>query len=459
MTEPNDRAGMAGGRTPRIAPEAVGFQSDASAAEYTPVPLLARSTIWLIMLALLAVVAWATVARLDRVVVSNGRLVTAVPNLVVQPLETSIVRRILVEPGQIVRRGEILAELDPTFAASDFEMLERRRDAAEARLARLGAEVEHRPFIPGGDATRDEIVQLALFDQRRREFDLKVETGSRRLDELDATLNAARASSALLADQLRLARELEEMRERLHGRGVVSQVELLEVRQRRLEIELSQKLARDRIVELSHQIEALRAQREAFVVEWNRTTTEQMITTGLEYDEIVEELAKAKRRTELATLRAPEDTVVLEIGDRSADSIVREAEALFTLVPLGSALEAEVEIDAADIGHVAAGDTVRVKLNAFPFQRHGLLEGELRTVSEDALRSRQSASGAPFDQKMYYRARIALITTELRNVSDGRRLMPGMQVTAEIQIGRRRVISYFLYPLIRVLDESLREPA
>jgi hemolysin D len=455
-----DRGPDAAGRRPRrIAAEAVSFQSDASAVEHAPVPLLARSTIWFLLLLLIAGVFWASVSKLDRVVVASGRLVTSAPQLVVQPLETSVIRRILVEPGQVIRRGEVLAELDLTFAAADLQQLERRRDATEAQLARLSAEVERRPFAPPAEAGLDHAVQLSLFEQRSREFALKVESGDRRLEELAASLTASRASAALLSDQLLLARELEEKRERLHGRGVASQVDVIEVRSKRLEIELSHKMARDRIVELSHQIEALRAQRGGFIVEWHRTSMEQMIAARLQYDEIVAQIEKAARRTELATLRAPEDAVVLEIADRSADSVVQEAEALFTLVPLGSTLEAEVEIDAADIGHVAMGDAVRVKLQAFPFQRHGLLEGTLRTLGEDALRSRQAGAGGPEASKMFYRARVALASTGLRNVPETRRLLPGMQVNAEIRVGDRRIISYFLHPLIRVFDESLREPS
>ena len=97
-----------------------------------------------------------------------------------------------------------------------------------------------------------------------------------------------------------------------------------------------------------------------------------------------------------------------------------------------------------------------MRLDAFPFQRHGLLQGRLRTVSEDAFvrRPGQTAAGPP----NYYRARIELTTTQLRNVPEATRLLPGMGVRGEILVGDRRVITYFLYPLIRAFDESLREP-
>jgi len=138
--------------------------------------------------------------------------------------------------------------------------------------------------------------------------------------------------------------------------------------------------------------------------------------------------------------------------------VIQEAETLITLVPLGTTLEAEVEINASDVGYVAVGDKVRVKLDAFPFQRHGLLEGRLRTVSEDAFVRKPGDPVATDGPANYYRARVQLTTTQLRNVPEQTRLLPGMGVRGEILVGDRRVITYFLYPLIRAFDESLREP-
>ena len=99
-------------QAPTLAPEAVAFQSDACAVEHAPVPWAARSMVWFLLLVIATAVGWACVAKLDRVVAATGRIITPVPKLVVQPLETSSIRRINVEPGQTVKKGDVLAELD-----------------------------------------------------------------------------------------------------------------------------------------------------------------------------------------------------------------------------------------------------------------------------------------------------------------------------------------------------------
>jgi hemolysin D len=139
------------------------------------------------------------------------------------------------------------------------------------------------------------------------------------------------------------------------------------------------------------------------------------------------------------------------VAQRSVGSVLREAEPLFTLVPIDVPIEAEVSIDARDIGLVRADAPARIKLDAYPFQKHGTLEGTVRTITEDSFTEKESAQA-------FYRARVTLTSTTLRSVQDSYRLIPGMTVSAEIKSGERSVLSYFLYPLIRGLDESIREP-
>jgi HlyD family secretion protein len=145
---------------------------------------------------------------------------------------------------------------------------------------------------------------------------------------------------------------------------------------------------------------------------------------------------------------------------------VREAETLFSLVPRDAPLQAEVNVDSRDIGEVAVGQPVRIKFEAFPFQKYGTGSGTVRVISEDsftpesggelAARAAREESARP--SHPYYRVLVDLTDMRLRNLPEGFEMLPGMTLTAEMKVGSRRVISYFLYPLLRGLDESVREP-
>jgi HlyD family secretion protein len=117
-------------------------------------------------------------------------------------------------------------------------------------------------------------------------------------------------------------------------------------------------------------------------------------------------------------------------------------------------VELEMEVSPADIGNIRVGDSVRVKVDAYPFQKHGVMIGRVATISADAFARQLPAGGQGF----YYLVRVTLQNTALQQMPAGpTRLLPGMTASGEIVTGKRTVISYFLYPVVRLLDESFRE--
>ncbi len=182
---------------------------------------------------------------------------------------------------------------------------------------------------------------------------------------------------------------------------------------------------------------------------------EELLTTSRDRSSVSEQLNKADRRNKLITLLAPSDAVVLDIGKLSIGSVIREAEPLFTLVPLGTELEAEIQIDSVDVGYVKLNDQVHLKLDAFPFQQHGTLPAQVRTISQDAFK-REGTQAQGVDA--YYMSRLGIEKMGLKKMSEKARLLPGMTLSAEIVVGKRSVMSYLLWPLTKALDEGLREP-
>jgi hemolysin D len=257
-----------------------------------------------------------------------------------------------------------------------------------------------------------------------------------------------------LRSRLDVLQRIEDMRQKLVSTQAGSQLSVYEAMIDRLGIEEQLRTRVGEVQELTHQLSALRSERETFEAGWLREASERLMNVRRETDTLAQQLAAAERRSSLVELRAPADATVLELAQRSVGSVAKEAEPLITLVPLNVPLEAEVTVGALDIGPIRAGDHSRLKLTTLPFQRHGTLSGQVRAIGEDAMPEREGQAGA----EPVYRARLTLDPPDLRHVPDDFRLIAGMAVTAEIMIGHRSVISYFLYPILRIFDESLREP-
>lgn len=449
--------------TPRR-PEIAAFQPDAQAIEERPLPPAARASVYAVAALLVSAVAWAALFEVDRVVVAEGRLVPTTPLILLQPLETGMVRSLDVAVGQTVRAGDRLVTLDPTFTQADLEGLRERYAGLSAEVGRLTDEMAGRPYRPPevSPVTANPAVatQIALAAQRAAELNYRLSTFDAQEAQVGASRAAAVDAQTVLAERLAVAGQVQAIRDELERRSVGSRLQVLDAQLNRLSLEGQLAAKKAEVIDLDHRLKTLGFERETLRREWLRQTQERLIAATRERDAVAQDLVKAERRNDLVELRAPRDGVVLEVAQRAVGSLARAAEPLITLVPAPAVVEAEVAIDPQDIARVRAGDPVRVKMDALPFQRHGLLDGHLRAISEDALPVGDGAgsAGGGRASRTVFRARVALAEPTFRDPPPGFRLIPGMTVRAEILIGRRSVLSYLLYPLLRGLDESLREP-
>jgi hemolysin D len=433
----------------------VEFLPDADEIELRPLPAFARITLPVLACAMVAAALWASFSEVDQVVVAHGRLVNPLPNIVLQPLETSIVQKIEVRVGQIVKKGELLATLDPTFAQADEAQLRTKLASLNTQSAGLSSELAGGPGAQPGSGDADAMLQARLQAERKGNYQAQLSKLQENVARLRASLDTNRRDQQVLAARLKSVLEIETMQEKLVAQQYGARIRLLEAQDKRLEVERDQLLTKNREQEIGRELAGLEAERSAFNKGWRQKAMEDMLAISRERDAVSEQLLKADKRRQLVSLVAPSDAVVLEIGKFSPGSIVREAEPFFTLVPLVAELEAEVQIDSLDVGYIRRGDPVHVKLDAFPFQRHGALSATVRTISEDAFK-RDSAQAQGLDA--YYLSRVALGQSRLKRMTPQARLLPGMTLSAEIVVGKRSVMSYLLWPLTKTLDESIREP-
>jgi hemolysin D len=408
-----------------------------------------------LLVALLSFLVWSIYTNVDQVVIARGRLITPLSNILVQPLETSIVQSIDVRIGQIVKKGELLATLDPTFAEADETQLRKQLSSLETQSKSLEAELTGKNFPEESLSNSDSQLQERLSIERQANFKAQLTKIDENIARLRASLETNRKDQLMLAERLRPLQEIESMQEKMVAKNFSAKLNLLEAQDKRKQVERDMMHEKNREQEIKRELASLEAEKTAFKKSWRQKMMEDMLLTSRDKNSVTEQLQKADKRKKLVTLISPSDAVVLDIAKLSRGSVVQGGASFFTLVPLGTELEAEVQIDSVDVGYVKLNDITRLKLDAYPFQRHGVLSGEIRTVSEDAFR-RESVNEKGIDA--YYTSRINLKDTHLDALPEKARLMPGMTLTAEIAVGKRSVISYLLWPLTKTMDESMQEP-
>ncbi|MBF0628009.1 MAG: HlyD family type I secretion periplasmic adaptor subunit [Magnetococcales bacterium] len=453
-----------------ITPEAIEFQPalEEIIAEEPPKRMLRVLTLMLTFFAvMLGIAIW---FEIEIVVVGSGRLTTSSPSIVLQPLERSVIRQVLVKPGDKVTKGQVLAQLDPTFTQADLAQLLVQQRALLAQVARLDAELNAGEYLPTDPANRDQQLQSTLFTQRRSQYNAKIQEFDEEINTVLITLDSLEQDRKNLLRHLEIMRQIKKMRESLLETNAGSRLNLLESEYSLIRVERELQGVVSTADEKRHALTSKRAARQSFVDEWRGQILENLVKSRQELSRIEENLNKATRMQDLVELIAPVDGVVLEVANRSQGSVVREAEPLIVLVRSDDTLIAEIEIASADVGYVRHGDPVRLKVDAFPYQRHGWLEGTLRDVIQESTANRAASSqmegggASPLQQRIglgqvaVHRAHVDITRADLQDFAAGTILIPGMTLNAEIKVGMRSVISYFIFPVLRGFGESIREP-
>ncbi len=435
--------------------------------ETRKVPLPAHVVLWLILVVLIGGVAWAAFAKVDRLVVAEGKLVTTRPNITLKPLENSLVKEVAVRAGQRVHKGDVLISFDPTvneaelahqqaqYKAKLCEVLRLQAESAGAETLSLPAELVD---TPGGKE------QATLFADRLAYHAGRMAYFTQYIDRYRKMAESLERALAMYEQRQQNMERIEDMYRRLEERGTIPLKDALEVQMQRLSNEIEIENQRASLVEYRQMIRQCEAERDVFLADWKQQIGSSLVEARaalVSYEDGVRKYTLLAAQT---ALYAPCDAVVHEVAPYQEGSGVREAEAMVTLIPADVALEAEIDIQPQDVGRLREGDMAKIKFDAFPFQQHGTLCGTLRYISADTHESRsnadqweESSSAAPTATRPQFRSRLVL-SGQLNGVPDSAWQSAGMKVRAEIKVGERSVLDYILNPFLKAMDESIREP-
>lgn len=452
------------------------FQPDAVEIEKKPVPGGARWTLYTVAALLCTFVVWSSWAEVDQIVTAQGQLITTESTVVIDSKLSSPISSINAKFGDRVSAGFVIATVDPTFSDADLNQLRSQENSLNASIARLQSERDGLGFsIEGHENDPDWMMQDVVYKERKKEYLAQVQ----KLDSQQSMFVVQRENAIVEIESNREAyqkfKEYEEKIKELASKGSKSAADVLSRELQTNEAKLKFITATSRKKELEKSLESNIAEREAFIASWRTQLVTELVKAAGELAAIKQELNKAIRSNEFVELTVPDDLpyqefVVFEVAEISVGSTAQPGEPLFKLVPVGVPMEVEVEVQGKDIalintvdqeqitdGEIPQGGDVRIKLASFPYQKHGTLDGAVRAISEGSFE--KQLPGGRASGVTTYKARIKILDDEqLNHVPDNFRLMPGMSATAEIKVGRRKVIEYFLYPLLRYMDRSIREP-
>ncbi len=446
--------------------ELAAFLPAALEIQATPPHPLARWLTWSLISLLLLGIVWACIGKVNIVASAEGKIIPSSRVKQIQPLEKAIVKNILVKEGQYVQAGEPLIELDNTLTfadqtrtASELAMTERNLAVSNAFVDLLSQPLEQQKNIQF-----DGLLQQTLKTEKTKtEYRLHKRLLWQQWQQYWSQKQVLRNSLARTsAEQLAVKEEIKKLTQTLpiitrraqkvkalFEKNYASEDEYLTLEQER--IVTTQDLASEK--QRLKQLQASSNEIEQQINNLAAQTMAEQLSAMTEYERqlsaLSEELTKASALNAKQILYAPVAGHVQELAANTVGGIVTEAQQLMLIVPDEEQLEVEVFLENKDIGFISEGMTAEIKVHTFPFTKYGIIDGEVITVSDDAT----------LDEKrgLIYGMQLTIKQSTIDVQGKPVKLIPGMTVTAEMQTGHRRLVEFFMAPLLRYRKEGLRE--
>ena len=422
----------------------------------TPAAPLGALVVWLVTLLLIVALVWSYFGKIDIVAVANGKISTEGSTKIIQPAISGVVTSINVHEGQRVKKGETLLALDKTTA---------EKDVATANQSLNTARVERdilRRLDVGGNT--DEIINNAdLPDETKamlRQFaSSQTALSAARQQAVNGTISNyqqqlqfnQQAKNQLETNAQNLKNRKAEIEKQLPNANPVDKLrlqnELSNIDQRITSADSAVLGQNQQLLQSQSALTQAQNQSQTQTAETNSAFNNQIITAEKRIIELENNLVKAKQILAQTTITAPVDGTVLSLTVKTIGGVVNAGQQLAQIVPEKVPLYVDAALDNQDIGFVKPGQRVVVKVATYPFQRYGYLEGIVENISPDAIQD---------DKKgLIYKAKIKL-NDDTSSKQNQLKLLPGMSVSAEITTGQRRIIEFFLDPLMTKADESLK---
>jgi hemolysin D len=435
-------------------------------------PVKERATLYVLAAMIVFIIVFISVVHLDRIVSADGRVVPISGAITVQPLEKAIINRVLVSVGEYVKKGQVLATLDPTFVEADLIQLKQKVANLDAQRRRMEAEEAGQPFRAIPNAPYDAL-QLSLAAQRSAEYASGVSDFDQRIRSTEAQVVGIRKQIADYRNELKIATEAEDMYHQLADADIATRLQVIAVEDQKLQIVRNLSEQENNLDSTLHLLESLKEQRQVFIKKWHDDNLSALVTAKDSLAQAQDDFTKGKKMTDLVKLESPEDAIVLSIPQLGVGGVAMDAQPLFSLMPVDAALEVDAQIDSKDSGFVNVGDPVTLKFDAYKFLEHGTGSGKVKTISQDSFTEERnqdtlstnttpSASAPPAGstdtRSPYFDCRIQITGLHLHDVPPDTRIIPGMTLHADIVVGRRTILWYLVGGALRSGSEAMHEP-
>ena len=417
----------------------------------TPPSPLGRIIIFVIILFFILAFIWAWFGKIDIVATATGQIVPAGKSKVIQSFETASVEQILVKDGDRVKQGDLLIKLDTTSTQAEVTRIDKQLTQLKNDQVRIQS-VLNNIKVNGNsisipidlDLSNQLLLRQEVMRYRQQQEELEAIKSSYK-----AEMASAKAAQLKLKKILPITTKRLDSSKKLYKRALISEDQLLQAKQSYIEQTQDLNIETLRIESFNAQLKQVESQKSSLQSQTKQSLFEQLVETNKQIETLEQERIKAEKRLALYQIKAPIDGTIQQLATNTVGGVVTPAQELMVIVPKGQKLEVEAMLLNKDIGFVHENQSVEVKIDTFNFTKHGVIHAKVNNISKDAVQNE--------DLGLVFAMRLNIEKNDVYIDNQQVELSPGMQVTAEVKTGQRRIIEYLLTPLLRYQNESIRE--
>ena len=413
------------------------FDDDMDRLKSKVLPKSVKYSVYSFGFLVLFLIIWGSISEIDTTISATGKITTVVPNVEVQSNYNSVVKKIYVKKGQEVEKGEPLVAFDSTLQRADMKKLNYQLSVTNSKIDRLKKQSELRSNSSVSNPADDR--QKKIFKDKKGQYLAKMAS-------LDQQISSTEDDLTFIKEQLDIQKKLEDSKKELFDLDLVAEAQVLGEKNKRLSLEKE-------FTKTSNKLSELKSNRKEYTSQFFGGINDELLALEDQRISLLEDLKKLERQQTDETVRAPSDGMILDLHSLYPGAVISQGKSVVTLVPTGVELLTVFDVDPSDISKLIPDTSVKIQLNALPAQKHGELKGKLIYVSADTVDKDVDGNSGNF-----YRARAKITEQELKDIPPGFNLMPGMKVSGKFRVGKRKLITYFIYPLIRTLGNSFAEP-
>ncbi len=422
------------------------FKPLLSEIEDSPVSPLGRFTFWTVVSLIFVTILWLCIGKVDIVVNARGIIIPDGESKIIQPLETGVIKQILVQEGDFVKKGQLLISIDASTTDAQLETVTRNLEQSKIEAKRLKAAGNNTPFTKDNNNKTEEYeIQQKLYEENLAAMNSSVNAKQQEITQINRQINSAEAQKRDYKFQFKNADD------RLQKLGNV--IDIIAYNQYQEAADKANSL-RESVTRTEAEIQRLYAQKQQInneIAQIKADFKAQNLTVLSDTQKKINELEASKEQIEFSNINqkitAPCDGYIDKLMIHTIGGVVTPAQELIALTPADTPLVIKAKVLNKDIGFIRVGMPVSVKIDTYDFQKYGILHGTVKSISQNSLEDEQL--GPVYE--------IYITPKEDTFIIDGKeqKIATGMTLNAEVEIGKRRIIEFFIYPLIKYMDEGI----